>query len=514
MAFGCAFGSNFSDATLLLPQEETSEKIIPIDSVMIQGFGDKLLTAFYINNDNKTVWIEKTPTRKFLLSTLNICSDDGLDPQQFALDKLNLYEAAINTLADSKLVEYDILLTVKLQQYITQMSNGRLNPKVLYRDWDLKENKTDINRTLSGFATGDSLYEKVERLKPNHPMYKSLKKALQVINTYPDDTIKCIEIQKIISKNTLDAALIPIKQRLMYWKYLIDTTSVNEMYDDQTQKAIKKFQLHHGLYVDGVIGYRTVEALNFFKSRRREQILVNLERWKWFPRDLGRHYIILNIPDYNLYVVKNSDTIDTRRVVVGVLTRKTAVLSSTFNTIILNPTWTVPPTILEEDLLPAATKKRGYFASKNITIYDKKNNIVSAWHWNPEKYKNYRYVQTPGDNNSLGNVKFNFINRYSVYLHDTNHRDYFSKSSRSLSSGCVRVENPLPLAQYMLQDRYWTMERICEVIATKKTTTIPLKEKIDIHQLYWTAWMNRDGNMEFRQDIYNLDDELYEKLRN
>jgi murein L,D-transpeptidase YcbB/YkuD len=199
---------------------------------------------------------------------------------------------------------------------------------------------------------------------------------------------------------------------------------------------------------------------------------------------------------------------------VGVLTRKTAVLSSTFNTIILNPTWTVPPTILEEDLLPAATKKRGYFASKNITIYDKKNNIVSAWHWNPEKYKNYRYVQTPGDNNSLGNVKFNFINRYSVYLHDTNHRDYFSKSSRSLSSGCVRVENPLPLAQYMLQDRYWTMERICEVIATKKTTTIPLKEKIDIHQLYWTAWMNRDGNMEFRQDIYNLDDELYEKLRN
>jgi murein L,D-transpeptidase YcbB/YkuD len=503
------------NAQIFSGADSTKVKSIAIDSLFIQKFGNPLLNSFYKTNNNQAVWLKSATTRNFLLITLYSCAEDGLDPKEFECQKLAAYETKFDSLSNSELIEYDVLLTRKLQKYVAQLTNGKLSPKTLYRDWDLKENKTDINQVLASFIKGDSLSEKTQRLKPNHLVYKSLTKMLQLLNTFPEDTIKCIEVRKLINRREKNPALITIKQRLVYWKDLDASVHSDAVYDDKTFTAVKKFQLRHGLNPDGVIGYRTVEALNFSRNHRREQVIVNLERWKWFPRELGNHYIIVNIPEYNLKVVKNKDTIETKRIVVGQIARKTAVLSSTFNNIILNPTWTVPPTILLEDLLPAATKNRNYFASRNIVIYDYYNQVVSPYRWNPAKYKNYRYVQSPGDENSLGNVKFNFPNHYSVYLHDTNHRDYFVKNFRSLSSGCVRVENPLPLAQYMLNDpKNWSMEKICDVIFTKKTTVLALKEKINIHQLYWTAWMDADGTLEFRTDIYNLDDELYEKLRN
>ena len=508
----CFKSNNMNAEAFAYPQAKI--KILEIDSLYIKGFGDKLLYSFYKSHGNKTAWLENKSTRDFLLSALNSCAADGLNPKEFALEKLNSYEMRMDSLSDNDLVDYDIELTLRLQKYVSQLSNGRLNPKHLYRDWDLKENKTDINKIVSDFEKGDSLAEKAERLKPQHLIYKCLKAALKLLNTYPTDTISCIQTKDLISKGMSNPAIPIIKQKLIYWKDLNQETNMDSLYNEETYLAVKKFQQRHGLFADGVIGYRTVEALNFSKNRRREQIIANLERWKWFPRNPGNHYFIINIPEYNLKIIKNKDTIETKRVVVGLLTRKTAVLSSTFNTIILNPTWTIPPTILEHDIVPSAIKKSTYFSSKNITIYDSKNNVVAPANWNSEKYKNYRYVQSPGDDNSLGNVKFNFPNHYSVYLHDTNHKEYFVKTFRSLSSGCVRVENPLPLAQYMLNDKKWTMEKICEVIATKKTTGLPLKEKINVHQLYWTAWMDQDGTLQFLTDIYNLDDELYEKLGN
>lgn len=508
-----AFGTQVSMAWAALPQNTDPEKVLDIDSVLLQKQNNKLLTTFYKQHRYKTVWLNKTKPRKILLSVLNQSADEGLNPAAFALDSLNGFEASMASMPDAQSINYDILLTRKLQRYIWQISVGVCNPKWLYRDWDLTPKAVDVNKILERLEKADSIASELQTLQPNHAVYQSLKKALQLLNNFPEDTIDCITIPRILYKNETDSSLIRIKRKLIYWKDLLPSDSLDATFDQPTFVAVKKFQARHGIRVDGAIGKATIDALNFTKNRRREQIIVNLERWRWFPRDFGPHYVLVNIPDYTLNVIKNTDTVQTRRVVVGVIARKTAVLSSTFNNIILNPTWTVPPTILEEDLLPAAKKKKSYFASKKITIYNSKGGVVSPANWNPEKYKNYRYVQAPGDDNSLGNVKFNFPNHYSVYLHDTNHRDYFNRTFRSLSSGCVRVENPLPLAQYMLGEKKWPMEKICDIIFSGKTTVLPLKEKINIHQLYWTAWMDVKGVLQFRQDIYNLDDELYEKLR-
>ncbi|HAT80809.1 MAG TPA: peptidoglycan-binding protein, partial [Flavobacterium sp.] len=188
------------------------------------------------------------------------------------------------------------------------------------------------------------------------------------------------------------------------------------------------------------------------------------------------------------------------------------ILSSRLSNVILNPTWTVPPTILREDVIPSISKNRNYLAQTNMKVYDRNGNEVIANNWKLSNAKSYRYVQSPGSFNSLGMVKFSFPNRFSIYLHDTNHRDFFGKQKRSLSSGCVRVENPLELAEYLLGDKEnWNLEKITETLQSEKTQHIKLKKEIKIHILYWTAW-SENNTLIFRDDIYNLDAVLYRKL--
>ncbi|HLA55264.1 MAG TPA: L,D-transpeptidase family protein [Flavobacterium sp.] len=487
-------------------------KGLAIDSVFLQQYENGLLSSFYKMNGYETVW-SKPELRKSVTEMLSKSAEDGLNPDDYGTEKLLKYESKINFLSQKQLVQYDILMTQALQKYLSHMANGKLNPKVIYANWDLPRNKFDVNVRLSEGISGDSLDVVIEKAKPTHLVYKRLKTALQLIDGFPKDNLKKIVTDKKIVRNDSSEVVLNIKKRLIYWKDMKATDTLTAVYDRQMLKAVKKFQWRHGLSADGVIGKGTVAALNYTKKQRKEQIIANLERWKWFPRNMGDHYIIINLPDYTLRIVKDNDTIEEKRVVVGKTERKTPVLTSTFNNIVFNPTWTVPPTIIREDLTPAATKNRGYFAEKGITIYNWKGDTVSAEKWNPAKFNSYRYVQKPGNDNSLGNVKFNFPNHYTVYLHDTNHRDFFVKNYRSLSSGCVRVENPLPLAAYMLNDSIrWPLDSINKLIATAKTKVIRLKEKIRIHQLYWTAW-SENNELIFRDDIYNLDADLYDKLR-
>jgi murein L,D-transpeptidase YcbB/YkuD len=237
-----------------------------------------------------------------------------------------------------------------------------------------------------------------------------------------------------------------------------------------------------------------------------------MERWRWYPREFEDDYFIINIPDYTLRVVKNDDTIRTHKVIIGRPSRKTPVLSSKLTHLIFNPTWTVPPTILKNDVVPAAARNRNYFSSKNITIYDANNRVVSPWNWNASRSRSYRYVQSPGATNSLGLVKFMFPNRFTVYLHDTNTRGFFEKDIRALSSGCIRVQDPFELTAYLLDDpEKWNLEKIDSAINTGKTSQVQIKKEVYIHIFYWTAW-SENGILQFRDDLYSLDMDLYKKL--
>ncbi|HQE33453.1 MAG TPA: L,D-transpeptidase family protein [Flavobacterium alvei] len=486
-------------------------KSVFIDSILLEPFRSKVLKEFYRATSYKSVWQSKE-NRKFILKSFLNSDGEGLNPERYNVNKLQNFEEKYAVLKDKERVSYDILLTHSFQKYISHLSNGQIHHKYLYKNWDLKENNVDVNETIASMLKSDSLPFKIEQLKPNHIVYKSLKKALQIINSFPNDDFTTIEIANKIVLNDTNPSLIAIKKRLIYWKDMKPKDSLSAIYDSETNEAMKKFQIRHGLSADGVIGKGTVDALNFSKRKRKEQILTNLERWKWFPREMGEKYVIVNIPDYKLSLVKENDTLRTHKVVVGRDKRPTPVLSSKINQIILNPTWTVPPTILKEDMIPAISRNRNYLAQTNIKIYDSSGNLVSANDWKPSKAKKYRYVQSPGKSNSLGMVKINFPNRFSVYLHDTNHRDFFVKQKRSLSSGCVRVENPLKLAETLLNDTVnWNAEKITKILQSEKTKYIKINDDVNVHILYWTAWS--EGNtLIFRDDIYNLDADLYQKL--
>jgi len=437
-------------------------KIIPIDSAIIAKIKDSSVIAFYQANQNNTFWLTDS-NRKNINALFNNLEEDGLFPKYFDLKKIEISEKNFENLTNSALVDYDVLLTENLSRYVQKVSKGNLNPNKLYSNWDLKQNKINFEALLLNFQKKDSFKVALVAASPNHIVYKRLKTALKIINALPKDNFKKIELKNKIVLNDTNPAMIEIKKKLIYWKDLKPLDSITAIYDEPTELAVKKFQMRHGLGTDGVIGSGTLEALNFTKEERKKQIIANMERWRWFPREFEREYLIINIPDYSLRVVKNGDTIRVHKVIIGRPSRKTPVLSSKLTHLIFNPTWTVPPTILRKDVVPAAIKNRNYFRSKNITIYDSNNRVVSPWHWNASRSRSYRYVQSPGEENSLGLVKFMFPNRFTVYLHDTNTKGFFEKDIRALSSGCIRVQNPFELTEYLLDDsEKWNLEKIDE----------------------------------------------------
>lgn len=498
---------------IVKPRVQPEGKPTNIDSAVVISSRNKVLKDFYSSTNYRTVW-QSEKKRKIILAELLKSSEEGLNPEDYNLKTLNDFEKRATTLDSLDIVKYDILLTSCLQKYISHLTNGRLNPRKLYKNWDLKENYIDLNATVALLLQTDSLAYTIEQLKPNHIVYKRLKKALRQINTFPKDDFKPIKFTKIITPNDTNPSLIAIKKRLIYWKELQPKDSLSPVYDEETVNALKKFQSRHGLAADAKIGAGTIASLNFSKNQRIQQILVNLERWKWYPKQMGKEYLIINIPDYKLTLVNNNDTLRTHRVIVGRAKRKTPILSSKLTQVVFNPTWTVPPTILREDVIPAILKSRSYLTQSNIKVYDSNGRIVSPYEWQLSQAKTYRYVQSPGTFNSLGMVKIIFPNRFSVYLHDTNHRDYFDKIDRSLSSGCVRVDNPLELTEYILDDEVdWNLAKITETLQNERKKFVNIKKEIAFHLLYWTAW-SENNKLIFRDDIYNLDGALYDKLRN
>ena len=487
---------------------------VAIDTLIISKYNSKDLNAFYKNYNYKTVW-ESDEKRKIILDELLNCDGNGLAPIDYKVVKLHDYEKNITFLHDTALANYDVLLTHSLQDYLKHLAIGKLNPKLIYTDWDLKTKTFNVNEIIIAKCESPDFKNIFQKVEPQQPAYQNLKKALKIIDALPYDYSKpmAIAAKKKISFKDNNPMIVPIKKRLMYWQYLPKKDTITTIYDLKTKAAIKIFQENHGLLADGVIGASTIRALNVFKSERREQIIANMERWRWYPDSFGKHYTFVNIPEYKLRVLKDSVQVDSFNVIVGTDKRKSPIFTTVLKQVVFNPTWTVPPTLIKEDLIPDATKSRSYFSKNRIKIFNYKHKQINPWQWKPEDANKYDYVQDAGKKNTLGNVKILFPNKFAVYLHDTNHKEGFSRNFRSLSSGCTRVENPLRLAKYILNDTVnYNYAKIDTIIKYRKTTPIKIKQEISHYQLYYTAWTKKN-KLHFRDDIYNLDADLYCRLR-
>lgn len=493
-------------------------ELSPIDAVSAVAFDSLLLKdkspellRFYRYNQFKTVWALDS-NRSALIESIEKIHEDGLDDSPYDLAGLKKNNDAYAKIADSEKVLTDILFSESFFKVSNDLYNGRLNPKKLYNDWDLDPKKINTGATMHLALENNAIEQSLDSLRPKNAIYNGLRSALKELRKLPDESFDEFGTGRKIKINDSLPEIAELKKRLIYWGDL-PAEENSARFNTATETGLKHFQVRNGLDETGLLDKETVMVLNHTKAQKISQVLANLERWRWYPRDLGTQYVLVNIPDYSLVVVSNGDTIQKHKVIVGKPARRTPILSSKFSGLVINPTWTVPPTILKNDLTPAATKNRGYFASRGFTIYDNKGNVVSAQDWNPERASSYRYVQKPGKSNSLGRIKFDFKNNHMVYLHDTNNTNNFNKDDRDLSSGCIRVQNPFDLADYILktENNPYNKSKLEEIVKTEKTQHIPLKKSIEIHQFYWTAWNSKDG-IQFRQDIYKLDDDLASKL--
>jgi murein L,D-transpeptidase YcbB/YkuD len=282
------------------------------------------------------------------------------------------------------------------------------------------------------------------------------------------------------------------------------------LYDEALAAAVRAFQARHGLTDDGVVGARTVEELNVPVEKRIEQLRVNLERGRWLLRDIGDTFVAVNVAGFRLIFVRDGRIEWETRVQVGKPYRATPVFRSEISYLVLNPNWTVPPGILRKDIIPEQRRDPRTLEKKGLKVYDRAGNEVpaSAVDWSARSFP-YTVRQDPGPTNALGRVKFMFPNEHNVYLHDTPSKNLFDADDRAFSSGCIRVEDPLKLAELLLAGHAnWGRDAIDRAVASGGTRTVTLKPRVPVLLTYWTAWMRGTSEIHFRRDIYGRDTKL------
>jgi murein L,D-transpeptidase YcbB/YkuD len=289
-----------------------------------------------------------------------------------------------------------------------------------------------------------------------------------------------------------------------------------DYYDEAFQTAVKRFQNKHRLEADGAVGKNTLAALNIPVKQKIDQIRVNLERIRWVFHKLPPDFIAVDIAGFRVYHIEGIDINWSSRAQVGKPYRKTPVFKSKIKYIVFNPTWTVPPTILQKDILPKIKKNPDYLRKKKISVIDRKGRTVDPKSVNWSKYsKNvpYTFRQEPGPHNALGRMKFIFPNKYFIYLHDTPSQSLFGRKDRAFSSGCIRVENDLELAEILLADPVkWNRQSILEVLDTNKTLRVDLPKPKSILLIYATIRFDKNDNYIFKKDIYDRDLRVLEGL--
>jgi murein L,D-transpeptidase YcbB/YkuD len=303
-----------------------------------------------------------------------------------------------------------------------------------------------------------------------------------------------------------------LRTRLLKTGDLEQISAIDYMYDQTTIEAIRSFQARHGLIEDGVVGLKTLDTLNVAVEERIRQIELNLERWRWMPKSFGERHIRVNIADFSLQVVEGEETVMQMPVIVGTQYRKTPVFSARMTYLEFAPYWTVPPTILREDKLPQIKKNLEYLKEKHFRVINRAGedvtNDLQKINWKTVKADSFPGFlrMDPGPWNPLGRVKFMFPNKFDVYLHDTNEVSLFERNIRSLSSGCIRIKRPVDLAHYLLEKKLGPgkLRALLEATAPKKISIDPLP----VHIQYWTAWVDQNDVVHFREDVYFRDLDL------
>ena len=500
---------------------------------------DGQLQRFYRALDYRAAWSNRRAIER-LVEVIAESVDDGLKPSDYHYEEIRRF--AENPPESPALkARADLLMTDALFSLLSHMRSGKVMPRSLDPNWNIPMPKPGLNhdQSLMMAAMGGKFPEMISSLRRSSPGYLPLRKALARHRKIAEDggwqpVYQGPTIEKV---GQVDRRMPLIRQRLILSGDLspdaplpsvkalpADSSATgappappippDRVYTQELFDAVMAFQKRHGLSVDGIVGIETLNAMNYPAALRADQIRANLERERWHSGILGGTYVMVNIPAFTVEYVKDNVVRWNSRVIVGKPDTQTPVISAQIQSIIFNPRWVIPSGILSKEAIPAIRKDRGYLSKHRLTVVDGKGKPVdpSRVNWYGNGGFPYRLVQASGDDGSLGRIKFNMPNRFTVYMHDTPTKPLFERARRAYSHGCVRVDKPFELAEHLFRDsEQWSLKKIEAAINTGKTRTIPLSVKVPVFFLYQTAFAD-SGKVSFRDDIYKRDKELLEAL--
>jgi murein L,D-transpeptidase YcbB/YkuD len=497
--------------------------------------------------------------------------EHGLDPDQYHISRIKQeftksIDTLENSLSYSHIANAELLLSDAILKYSHQLRYGAVNPKKVFED-NYSIPYDDISKgDLLEPLRQENIFQYLNDIQPQDKRYKNLQAALKHYSHDKDSIWTPIPLAvNKIEVGSKSASIAPIIKRLITLDY-IDTSKVkikdSFVYDSTLFDYIKQFQRLNGLNDDGVIGKNTVEKLNILPQEYINKIKINLERFRW-NNYKDTSYVLVNIPDFRLFIFENKKEIFESKVCTGIKRSKyyddqlkrfkktkrlkdkpedweTPILYSKISYMVLNPTWNVPASIIRQEIVQKMKKDSLYLRNHNFKVFNDGEEV------NPDTVKikellseinPYRIVQDPGAGNALGKIKFIFNNKFGVYLHDTPTRPPFNYANRAVSHGCVRVEKPIPLAEFLLKNQSkWNIDflkieigqkvddksvvldyakkryKLREFSSLGETTDIVLIKKVPLYIDYYTAWVDDKGNLNFRDDVYGKDKILLQYL--
>lgn len=472
-----------------------------------------VLVSVYRSRDHAPIWLPGAPLEKQVRNMLAAISESA--GHGFSVERY--HRSAIERLlsagdAGSRLA-LELLLTDAFLAQVMHRGQGAVSPPNLDAEWGLPLPEFDAGAILVSVAKRRrSVVTELASLWPEAEEYRHLVRRRAEILASGDETTVHVATGPLLKPGQTNDRVLKLKERLM------GPGDHTPVYDDDLLREVKAFQRVAGLEPDGIVGDKTLEILNATRVSWIERIDANLERWRWLPREAPEDYIRVNIAAFTLRAFEDGREQMQMNVIVGQPYRRTPVFTETIKYLVFNPYWNVPFSIATKDKLPALKANATAEAGKGFDAKPQGSDVfipVDAIDWQGVTPRNFNYLlrQRPGDQNALGKVKFMLPNPYSVYLHDTPGRDLFARQERTFSSGCIRLERPLELAEWLLRrDRHPEAGKVPAIVATRETRTIYLKKPLPTYIVYFTAF-ELDGDIVFRRDIYDRDRPIIAALR-
>lgn len=471
------------------------------------------LHAHYVRDQGTVYWVGTGRMTPFL-QRLADAEEDGLNPADYPVD--GLIDLRDSVTADDAFVaaQAELYFSAFFVAYAADLKIGRVTPQKVDPNLFRSRKTVDVLRVLSDLKKQREPAQFLSTFESRNPHYRALKAMLTLYRGMAESQ-EWPEIAQgaNVKPGATDPRIPQVRQRLMLMGDH-QGGGLGAAYDDDTVAAMMRFQKRHGLEAKGLIGKQTILALNVTPAERVRQIVLNMERWRWMPEELGDHHYMVNLAAFELQDVQQDDTVERMNVVVGAVATQTPEFSDELEYVEINPTWTVPYSIATKEMLPKLRKNPMAYAADFDVFQSGKQSSWGGIDWNAYGPGNFPFTfrQHPGPKNALGRVKFMLPNKHNIYLHDTPAKDKFQQTTRAFSHGCIRLSRPMDFAYTVVGGiAGWSKSKIDGTLASGKTVRVPLPRKVPVHLIYATAFEGA-GGIEFRPDVYGRDRKLQAAL--